>query len=66
MEESYNPNNLAHQEPLVPLSEWQEFNDLDNERDWGTIEEGFGKCLSCKDLPPELDVSGGDFWELLV
>jgi len=33
--ESYNPNNLAHQEPVRPISEWQEWNDLVGEGYWG-------------------------------
>ncbi len=34
--ETYNPNKLAHQDPIHPISEWMEYNDLENERDWET------------------------------
>lgn len=34
--ESYNSNKLEHQEPVFPVSEWMEYNDLENERDWRT------------------------------
>lgn len=32
--ESYNPNKLAHQEPVRALSEWQEWNDLVGDGYW--------------------------------
>lgn len=37
--EQYNPNKAEHQEPVYPISEWMEYNDLQNERDWRTDDE---------------------------
>ena len=66
MQESYDPNKLSHNEPFYPISEWQEFNTLNNERDWREIEEFIGGFM-CQDLPIEAaEVIEENFWELLV
>lgn len=52
--ELYDPNKLEHNEVAHAISEWQEFNDLANERDWHEVDDFVGGCLSCKELPPEV------------
>lgn len=45
----YNENKLAHQEPVIAISQWQEHNDFDGWEEEEMIREVL-VCMHCKQL----------------